>query len=440
MSGRHTPGDNEATSEFSYTDSDVLNRPKDDETDSFYSSQYSTIPPPRKVKTPGDLTEGRDSYLSSMSEYSAHDLSQVARSVSVKVVNRPIEPTVNRSASIKKLETQQETTGRLSPDMSYDTTIEGSIPPRSTRRPKSQVVDESSLQAEIANYKTNFPARVHGSGRGHKTSLSISDELDKLMERANSIKSKSYTFENLEPGDDSSVESKYSKLEPPLAGYSKSANKRSSSESFKTASLNSGSEHSGPSETALRLPKRTEVPPRPSTENLARARQVSSKVEQAAVEKRLSQMSGSSRERIHQTLPQPPALDDQFYDVDEPVVVEKPARGKSVKESTKHPRKPTRNTSKGRKSRGKRTSSSHEASGLKPFSYHTLINLLESINGTIIGEEFNQLNLPVKEKQLIEKIVDQLSRLTSDMVLDEHRYAVGIDRLERALRVLEGFM
>lgn len=62
------------------------------------------------------------------------------------------------------------------------------------------------------------------------------------------------------------------------------------------------------------------------------------------------------------------------------------------------------------------------------------------MNGTIIGEEFNQLNIPIKEKQLIEKIIDSLSRLTSDMILDQQRYEVGIDRLEKCLRVLEGFM
>lgn len=77
---------------------------------------------------------------------------------------------------------------------------------------------------------------------------------------------------------------------------------------------------------------------------------------------------------------------------------------------------------------------------MKPFSYTTLISLLESMNGTIIGEEFNQLNIPIKEKQLIEKIIDSLSRLTSDMILDQQRYEVGIDRLEKCLRVLEGFM
>lgn len=123
--------------------------------------------------------------------------------------------------------------------------------------------------------------------------------------------------------------------------------------------------------------------------------------------------------------------DEDFYDIEEPVLVSKAVRSKSVKASTcksakrksKHIK--TRDTSAGR---------------LKPFSYNTLVHLLESMNGSVIGEEFELLNLPIREKQLIEKIVDLLSRLTLDMVIDENRYEVGIDRLERAHRVLEGFL
>lgn len=137
--------------------------------------------------------------------------------------------------------------------------------------------------------------------------------------------------------------------------------------------------------------------------------------------------------------------DDEYYDIGSPIIVKQPSRGKLVKESTRHHKKnkPKRAKSK-RIKRDSANSHNHNTvatgANLKPFSYHTLINLLESINGTIIGEEFNQLNLPVKEKQLIEKIVDSLSRLTSDMIIDENRYDIGIDRLEKTLRVLEGFM
>lgn len=110
---------------------------------------------------------------------------------------------------------------------------------------------------------------------------------------------------------------------------------------------------------------------------------------------------------------------NDYYDIEEPEILHKPSTKRKSKASLRKLKKDKE---------------------LKPFSYSTLIKLLESMNGTIIGEEFSQLDLPVKEKQLIEKIIDSLSRLTSDMVTDQARYEVGIQRLERALRVLEGFM
>lgn len=129
------------------------------------------------------------------------------------------------------------------------------------------------------------------------------------------------------------------------------------------------------------------------------------------------------------------AGDDEYYDIEDPVVVPNPVRAKSVKDNIQMPkRKSTK-----RKTR-KNVRSGSSGMHLKPFSYNTLINLLESINGAVIGEEFETLNIPIKEKQMIEKIVDSLSRLTSDMILDEHRYEVGLERLEKAHRVLEGFL
>lgn len=124
--------------------------------------------------------------------------------------------------------------------------------------------------------------------------------------------------------------------------------------------------------------------------------------------------------------------DNEYYDLDEPALMSRPSRAKSVKDNTRLGKKKSAR-------RGKKNRKSAELK-LKPFSYSTLVNLLESINGTVIGEEFNSLNLPVQEKQLIERIIDLLSRLTSDMIIDESRYAVGIARLEKAHRVLEGFM
>lgn len=637
-------------SEFSYVESEVLARKPEpsmsqySENDSHVSSNYSggsvggAFVPPTKAKGSGHT---RDSVMSSLSQYSGTGHNHVAQPVSVTVVNQPVQPTVNRSLSGKrfnaksypaaggsappqKLPTESADTGKLQPQMLYSTSIEGSIPPRSTRRPKSDVVDPADLARAIDEYQNrelpahpdHRPPGRHSHSRSqqlpptatgsHKKTFSISDDLDQLMERASSIKLKTYKFNQL--SDDSSDD-----LREP----------KKSTESFKTASIYSTEERPRPEV----LQKGSDgLPPRPSSEDLVRARQASSQLERTEPVERIEQPlppppvsysdqeshysdeplypeaqdtqasdfgqhSDHSERRIglglaaggavagaatgiastgvavdagavslnksprvsnkstfsdnsHQAPGQsgpgtapasqqeldhgldhglehgprapddyspkgpisgPPVFDDennssqyeepgypstqyedqvdnnaihptggfktpehnllkpqqvpppitqpqlhqphlshdndfnledQYYDIDEPEVVAKPGRAKSVKDSTKHPKKMKRKSSK-RKSGGKRDPSSQQ---LKPFSYHTLINLLESINGTIIGEEFNQLNLPIREKQLIEKIVDQLSRLTLDMVLDEQRYDIGIDRLERALKVLEGFM
>lgn len=127
--------------------------------------------------------------------------------------------------------------------------------------------------------------------------------------------------------------------------------------------------------------------------------------------------------------------DEGYYDIDEPILMKQPSsRAKSVKKSIKRPSGSTRRKKKTTK--GTKNSNSD----LRPFNYSTLISLLESMNGTIIGEEFNNLDIPIKEKQLIEKIIDSLSRLTSDMIIDQTRYDVGIERLEKCLRALEGFL
>jgi hypothetical protein len=76
---------------------------------------------------------------------------------------------------------------------------------------------------------------------------------------------------------------------------------------------------------------------------------------------------------------------------------------------------------------------------LKPFSYETLAKLLNATDGIIIGQEFATLNIPSEEKFLIERIVDSISRLTANMILNPARYDQSCARLERVLNVLEGF-
>lgn len=81
----------------------------------------------------------------------------------------------------------------------------------------------------------------------------------------------------------------------------------------------------------------------------------------------------------------------------------------------------------------------HHKNKLKPFSYETLAKLLNATEGIIIGQEFATLNIPTEEKFLIERIVDSISRLTANMMLNPARYDQSCARLERVLNVLEGF-
>ena len=89
--------------------------------------------------------------------------------------------------------------------------------------------------------------------------------------------------------------------------------------------------------------------------------------------------------------------------------------------------------------KSKRKSSSSTKNKIKPFSYETLAKLLNATDGIILGQEFATLNIPTEEKFLIERIVDSISRLTANMMLNPARYDQSCARLERVLNVLEGF-
>lgn len=93
-------------------------------------------------------------------------------------------------------------------------------------------------------------------------------------------------------------------------------------------------------------------------------------------------------------------------------------------------------TASSSKSKRKSTSSKNK---IRPFSYETLAKLLNATDGIIIGQEFATLNIPAEEKFLIERIVDSISRLTANMMLNPARYEQSCARLEHVLNVLEGF-
>ncbi|KAK6463805.1 hypothetical protein DFJ63DRAFT_138018 [Scheffersomyces coipomensis] len=464
---------------------------KDSPFSSIHSSpDFKAFQPPHLPPLPNDY---RESYLSTISQYSGvpadpgahaipvtitrHDSGKATEKSKLVLINPDLPdesettnipskpqseasefdsetikigklPTIRGSTSTARSSPKSDaSSNKLKPDVSYNTTIEGSVPPRSPRRPKSEIlsaIQQNELAKEINEFNKNKQQVSHNK----RNSAQISDDLDQLMKslRRESTSFSDDALSNLDHMDSKSIKS----------NRSKEYNADNTTEPLVSHRVASAPpSQPSPSETDA-LPKIRGVPPRPSTENLIKAREVSESLQY----QNQDQLQANPSMESESTLPTPPLPpphgtgkspittqnayvpvpvsnhnDDDYYDIEPPKLVHQPSRVKSVKDSTKdhyHEKKSKSIKTKKKKSR--------DSSELKPFSYHTLINLLESMNGTIIGEEFSQLNLPIKEKQLIEKIVDSLSRLTSDMVIDKNRYDIGIQRLEKALRVLEGFM
>lgn len=87
----------------------------------------------------------------------------------------------------------------------------------------------------------------------------------------------------------------------------------------------------------------------------------------------------------------------------------------------------------------KKSSIKKSVKELRSFDIDTLNQLLSVTKGTLIGSEFAQLGMKIEEKRALERLVDSLSRLTADMVLDPDRYEEGLKRLDKATKALEGF-
>lgn len=126
--------------------------------------------------------------------------------------------------------------------------------------------------------------------------------------------------------------------------------------------------------------------------------------------------------------------DDMYEDID--VTVDLDINESEDKRST------TNKTLDGRKSKVK--SSPKKKQGrkkheLRSFDIETLTQLLNVTKGTLIGSEFANLGMKIEEKRALERLVDSLSRLTADMVLDPDRYEEGLRRLDKATKALEGF-
>lgn len=119
--------------------------------------------------------------------------------------------------------------------------------------------------------------------------------------------------------------------------------------------------------------------------------------------------------------------DDGFETEEEEVKPHEGIRHKQSKRKNKH----------SRKARHKSTASSLFEKN--HFNHDTLVQLLQITNGTIVGQEFQNLGLETFEKQLLERLVDSLSRLTADMIIDEERHDESVKRLNKAIKALEGF-
>lgn len=437
--------------------------------------------------------------MSSVSEYSGRE-KDVAEPVTVTRVERDLGE-VNRvdlqsESSIKlgKLPTVKGKPEQKLPDMSYNTNVEAPVPPRSSRRPKSGIYTAQDI---------DLPTTEKGHKQHHSMLQSITDDLEKLMASAASAGDLEPEYEGRDDSSSKYSHSRKTTdtTSPLLEASDRFLPPRPSPTDVERARVVSqeirqgmgrefgeeiGSEVQEPEqirpEQSQSRPERYDFNPGPSehpgsSEQYAeQSRQLSPEQPKhfGAESEHLGSQSANfapeslgpeseqypeqseqypeksyrypeqsehsptkewnSRHSVStdHSAPYPPD-DNDYYDIEEPVIVNPPARVKSVKDST-------HNLNKGKKKTKKRVKSHASKSHLKPFTYSTLISLLESTNGTVIGEEFTQLNLPIRQKQLVEKIVDSLSRLTLDMLVDEQRYEIGIRRLESALRVLEGFM
>ncbi|SMN22900.1 similar to Saccharomyces cerevisiae YOL070C NBA1 Protein of unknown function, localizes to the bud neck and cytoplasm [Maudiozyma saulgeensis] len=77
---------------------------------------------------------------------------------------------------------------------------------------------------------------------------------------------------------------------------------------------------------------------------------------------------------------------------------------------------------------------------MRDFNVETINELLNVTKGTLVGSEFSNLGMKIEEKRLLERLVDSLSRLTADMILEPNRYDEGLRRINKATRALEGFV
>lgn len=130
--------------------------------------------------------------------------------------------------------------------------------------------------------------------------------------------------------------------------------------------------------------------------------------------------------------------EDQYEDLDdtELQISDSVSNRTPVREATMHKEKERGPSAK---ARPKKKTGKKKRQELRSFDVDTLSQLLNFTKGTLIGSEFANLGMNIEEKRALERLVDSLSRLTADMVLDPDRFEEGLRRLDKATKALEGF-
>lgn len=103
------------------------------------------------------------------------------------------------------------------------------------------------------------------------------------------------------------------------------------------------------------------------------------------------------------------------------------------------PRPANRDKKKATPKKTPKKTSSNKTKKKRSRNLNTLSQLTESSKNSETGQEFAQFGMQKEEQVALDKLVESLSKLTADMMLDPDRFEEGLKRLKRATKALEGF-
>lgn len=286
------------------------------------------------------------------------------------------------SSILPPLETQvnSKKTAGAEPELEIISDLHPTVPPRSARRPKSHIFIKESLD-DIQNQLAKE------MGKGHNASASRSER----HSRQSSVRSESF-FSATEQDDT---------MGPQEDGYT-------------TRPL-----PSIPSSSSSRLETpENQITQQPNDQAVCNVKDPEDDDDyEDIVEKGADSTKAASSVRTPQSkLPKAPK------------------KGHSKTRSESHQRQGQNQSH----NQTKKIGSKHNKE-LRSFDIDTISQLLNVTKGTLIGSEFSNLGMKIEEKRALERLVDSLSRLTADMVLDPEKYQEGLRRLERATKALDGF-